>query len=425
MTFQHRSMESRRTFLQKLFGFGAATVVGSQSELEAAQTGVNSGGVSWGKNITLEQSTAPYGLYNAPATYTTSKRTSTKFIVLHTTEGSGIGALQSLRTSKVGSANYLVAEDGKIYRIHPVDNTTAHAGLSRWNGIEGLNDDSVGIEVAGRHYYGVAGIRPSETGKNFTPEQIAALRWLIGVLKQKYGITDDCVITHSMIAYGKPNKYHDKCHRGRKPCGMTFALPQIRAALGLSARPQGDPEVQSGRFVVADKYLFTLLFAPREVPIYKLWDDTSYRDPRAELFVKNSVRAKPETLLEFGLSEASVTAKKVGFHKITQGQTAFKLVGKSYNLQTTIYLRKRDFGYGIITGDKMTEADFASLEVGSFILPGYVYGIILPNRSAYSYAKQYWDSPLALYIFPSGEDFTGDEVNAETIPPHTLVFYPK
>ena len=70
------------------------------------------------------------------------------------------------------------------------------------------------------------------------------------------------MLTHSQVAYGAPNKWQPRSHRGRKRCGMMFAMPSVRSKLNLTARPAFDPDVKAGRLVVGDAYLAQVLYGP-------------------------------------------------------------------------------------------------------------------------------------------------------------------
>jgi N-acetyl-anhydromuramyl-L-alanine amidase AmpD len=129
-----------------------------------------------------------------------------KYIILHTTEGNGPGSLS--RIKRYGLANFMVDYDGKIYRTISENRLAKHAGRSMWNGTRGLDDYSIGIEVVGYH------------DRNITSAQYSSLKSLLDWLKAKEGISDRNVLTHSMVAYGAPNRWHSRSHRGRKRCGM-------------------------------------------------------------------------------------------------------------------------------------------------------------------------------------------------------------
>jgi hypothetical protein len=178
-----------------------------------------------------------------------ARRKGTDLIVLHTTEGEVKGALNKIRTR--GEAHYVVDTVGKVYRIIHHDRVAYHAGRSMWNGRTELDAVSLGVEVVGYH------------NRSLTKVQEAALRELIVDLQRMYRVPDNRVLPHSMVAYGAPNQWHKKSHRGRKRCGMLFARTSLRRRLGLDSEPTYDPDVRAGRLVVADPYLESQLYGAR------------------------------------------------------------------------------------------------------------------------------------------------------------------
>ncbi len=175
-------------------------------------------------------------------------RRETRFIILHTTEGPAKGSGEKLK--RYGEAHYMIDEIGRVYEIVQLKRVAYHCGLSMWNGRTNLDECSIGIEMVGFH------------NKDLTQAQIKALKDLIAELKRKYpGVADERILTHSMVAYGSPNQWHKRSHRGRKRCGMKMAGSSLRARLGLRAKPAYDPDVKARRLVVADKELFAILYS--------------------------------------------------------------------------------------------------------------------------------------------------------------------
>lgn len=179
-------------------------------------------------------------------------RSQTTLIVLHTTEGGDSSAQREVR--RRGLANYLVLRSGRILRVISKGREARHAGTSMWQGVKDLDRRSVGIEVVGHH------------NRPITGAQERSLRDLIAELQRIYGLDDDAVVPHSMVAYGHPNRWHKKAHRGRKRCAMQFADPALRERLGLTSRPSFDPDVRAGRLVEADPELAAALFGRRIGP---------------------------------------------------------------------------------------------------------------------------------------------------------------
>ena len=184
--------------------------------------------------------------YRSPRNPERKIRRTTELIVLHTTEAEEVGSLKKLCDR--GEAHYCVSEAGRVYRIVDRDREAFHAGRSMWNGKENVDKFSIGIECVGHH------------DKAMPAAQIAAIRTLVKELQSMYRLSDDRVVCHSHVAYGAPNKWHRQKHRGRKRCGMLFAMPSVRAQLGLRSRPAQDADVRAKRLVVGDEYLKNVLY---------------------------------------------------------------------------------------------------------------------------------------------------------------------
>jgi hypothetical protein len=173
-------------------------------------------------------------------------RKSTELIVLHTTEAPAKSALRHL--SERGEAHYCVTEDGVIHAIVDRHRVAFHSGCSMWNGREEVDNFSIGIECVGYH------------DKAMPLSQLNAVKTLVKEMQRIYSIPDERVVTHSMVAYGKANKWHKRDHRGRKRCGMLFAMPSVRRVLDLKRRAAFDPDTKSRRLAVADDYLNKVLY---------------------------------------------------------------------------------------------------------------------------------------------------------------------
>ena len=184
--------------------------------------------------------------YRSPRNAERRVRKSTELIVLHTTEAPAKSSLNKL--CERGEAHYCVTEVGTVYRIIDRDRVAFHAGRSMWNGKEDADEFSIGIECVGYH------------DKAMGMVQIRAIRDLVKELQKMYKIPDERVVCHSHVAYGAPNKWQKKNHRGRKRCGMLFAMPSVRAQLGLARRPASDADVRAKRLVVGDDYLRRVLY---------------------------------------------------------------------------------------------------------------------------------------------------------------------
>jgi N-acetylmuramoyl-L-alanine amidase len=185
-----------------------------------------------------------------------------RFVVLHYTAGRSLdSSVQSLCTQKPqgnASAHIVLGRDGRIVQLAPFNVVTWHAGVSQWNGLNGLNHHAIGIEMDNAGLLHREGERfVSWFGKDYpasevlvaahrhgggpqpwhayTEVQIARALELCELLVAQYGLQD--VLGHEDIA------------RGRKTDpGPAFPLAAVRArALGRGA------DVQARLLVTASK----------------------------------------------------------------------------------------------------------------------------------------------------------------------------
>lgn len=175
------------------------------------------------------------------------------FVLMHYTAGRNLeSSVESLCTKKPqgnASAHIVLGRDGRIVQLAAFNSVTWHAGVSQWNGLDGLNHHAIGIEMdnAGllhregeqfvswfgkpypatevqlaEHRHG-GGTKPWHS---YTEVQIARALELCELLVAHYGIED--VLGHEDVA------------RGRKTDpGPAFPLAAVRArALGRGADVQ-------------------------------------------------------------------------------------------------------------------------------------------------------------------------------------------
>lgn len=393
------------------------------------------------------------GSYFSPKSATRPVRKSTRFIILHTTEGSARGALEKLRRN--GECHYVVDTDGRIYRIIDRRRVAFHAGRSMWNGVTDLDTCSIGIEIVGYH------------DKGFTAAQYTTLKSLVGDLKRSYKIPDDRVLTHSMVAYGTPNRWQPRSHRGRKRCCMLMANSANRRKIGVFSKPSYDPDLRAGRLVDADPELTRILYgasgsrataapsasAPKPASAAKTpstqiasgpnvigpgrsaWDiardlynaeTTLYRFPDGT--TKNGRQITkwkslpPGTVVTVG--QTLVENPSEGLLVLGKdGNTAGELAGDETRQASTIYFIP---GQKYRRGTDMTTAQFASLPVGTRMLVGYaVGGPIAAGRPAFAVCGPRWNRADTFYLTPKGSLVAGDTVSERSIPEGAMVFYRK
>ena len=298
--------------------------------------------------------------YRSPRNAQRKLRKSTRFIVLHTTEGAAKGSLEKLSAN--GECHYVVDEGGAVWSIVDKGRIAFHAGLSMWDGVTDLDGCSVGIEIVGRH------------DKEITAAQYATLRKLLAELKATYKIPDSRVLTHSMVAYGNANHWHKYRHRGRKRCGMLLASPSARTKLGLAPGPSSDPDVKAGRLRNADPELARILYSKSAA--------VAAAPPKAPAVP--AVPAKPGVPAKPALPAKPVASAKPVAPPAVPAPSSLPLPPK----------------------------------------PKAESNVIGPGRSAWDIARDRYDDASTVYTFPNGRRKTGAEISDKewkTMPAGTVV----
>jgi len=363
-------------------------------------------------------------------------RKSTRYIILHTTEGPTKGSLNKVR--KNGECHYFVTPGGHVYRIINRSRVAYHAGRSMWEGKTNIDRHAVGIEIVGYHH------------KDLTSQQYRAVQELLEQLQRIYRVTDERVIPHSMVAYGAPNRWHRHSHRGRKRCGMCFARPSTRAKLGLSSQPLFDPDVRAGRLVIADPYLQNVLFGnirERENALKHFdspdsnvintgrsaWDIARdlYRNAETQYIFPDGTQKRGHEITDWKAIPPGTRVLLPGDKRtspsteptaVKEGDIfALKVAGDRAKWATTIYFLpdKR-----IRRGDELTAAELANLPAGTRILTGYVQGgRITSTRSAFDICGEQWNDSDTLYRLSDGSFTTGNQLNEGSIPRNTHIFF--
>ena len=266
--------------------------------------------------------------YRSPRNPERKVRSSTELIVLHTTEAPARSSLNKL--SERGEAHFCVTEDGSVYAIVDRDRVAFHAGRSMWNGKEDVDNFSIGIECVGHH------------NEPMPIAQLTAIRDLVKELKQMYGIPDERVVCHGHVAYGSPNKWQRRRHRGRKRCGMLFAMPSVRNVLRLRSRPAFDADTRAGRLVVGDDYLRNVLYGRTDTMIATYGRIRSVLPARAMVQEKSVTRPMPTVSSRQGGSTLrSIAQLKLGGYEqkgvVTKLVSASKIAGARWNAPDTYY----------------------------------------------------------------------------------------
>ncbi len=113
------------------------------------------------------------------------------FLVLHHIEANSIEhAIEQFFEHKV-SSHFVIDEKGKIFELVSENDVAYHAGHSFWQGVDGLNQSSIGIEFINKNAF----------SKKFKKAQMRAGADLCAYLIKKYNIKSENIVGHSDIAY--------------------------------------------------------------------------------------------------------------------------------------------------------------------------------------------------------------------------------
>jgi hypothetical protein len=375
--------------------------------------------------------------------YKKVQRRSTQYIIVHTSELGCEATLRVVSRGKQllngrytfgGHTHYVIARDGKTYRTLDKNYVADHAGLSMWNGQTDISAVSIGIELAGYHYADVS------------DSQYRSVGLLIEILQAVYGLDDRAVLTHSQIAYGKPNPWFKKDHRGRKRCAKNF----VREKAGLGPAWSFDPDVRAGR-LLPDPQLAEVFYGRKRYYAEAKGDDaniisktnsawsiagedydsstTVYKFPDGRMFSGdqisrqmgwNRIPAQTEVLLN-QQNRAALMENQGPIKMISESLTAWSLAGKAYHHDTTIYF----LPHGHVKMGS-TIMDWDDLPARTQLIIGYRGPYALEtNQSAFRIAGGKYKDPLTIYYLPSRQLLSGDKIpDFSKLPAGTLVFLP-
>ena len=369
------------------------------------------------------------------------KRKNTKYIVVHTSE---LGLKTTLRVvskgkrfrsgrrTNGGHTHYVIARNGRTYRILDKKYVSDHAGLSMWNGAKDLSNISIGIELVGYHYAPIS------------EEQYKSVGLLIDILQGAYNLDDRAVLTHSQVAYGKPNRWFRKNHRGRKRCAKNF----VRTKAELGPTWTYDPDVNAGR-LMADAQLADVFYSQAKfdsqadeaniisksntawVIAGEDFDSTTtvYKFPNGRLYTGDQIEKKfgwnriPAKTVVLLNQESSVELLKDDgpVKTISDGTTAWSHAGKSYNRRTTIYFLPS----GRIKPGSMIN-DWDDLPARTRLIIGYKGPYKLhKGQSAFRIAGPNYNDQKTIYYLPSKKLLRGNKIkDFSQLHSGTLVFLP-
>ncbi len=273
-------------------------------------------GISENEHRHFEKSIIDYRQHLNPL-FKKIKRNSTRYIIVHTSECDLKTTLKVVSkgkqdnykwVSRGGHTHYVIARNGQTYRILDKKYRANHAGLSMWNGESSINRNSVGIELVA--YY----------NRDITSSQYYSVRLLIDILKSVYRLDSRAVLTHSQVAYAKPNQQIPFKHRGRKHCARNF--DRIRTGLGKTW--PYDPDVKAGR-LKPDPDLAAIFYGNKMQPEQKSISNVIDQN-RTVWAIAGEKYDSPNTLYKFPngwVISGNRVDSKIGWHRIPTGTKIF------------------------------------------------------------------------------------------------------
>jgi N-acetylmuramoyl-L-alanine amidase len=151
-------------------------------------------------------------------------------VVIHyTAMATAEAALARLRDPAAEvSAHYLIAEDGRAWRLAPETARAWHAGAGAWGVVGDVNSRSIGIELAN------GGAAP------FPEPQMTTLEALLSGVLVRWAIPPERVIGHECMAPGRkrdPGPRFDWRRLARFGLSVWVDPPMIDAGAGACAAP--------------------------------------------------------------------------------------------------------------------------------------------------------------------------------------------
>jgi N-acetylmuramoyl-L-alanine amidase len=368
----------------------------------------------------------------------------TRYIIVHTSEGGLNSTLRTVlkgkkdragRKTRGGHANYVIARDGRTFRTLDKRYQAHHAGLSMWNGESNISRVSIGIELVGYHY------------SSITARQYRSLELLLDTLQRIYRMDDLAVLTHSQIAYGKPNRWNNRSHRGRKRCAKNFDRTQA----GLRPTWSYDPDVKAGR-LAADPELSEIYYARHREPVRKAelistniitrhntaWNiagedydspSTLYQLPNGKTIsgdqIENRIgwkRLPVNTVVMLNQHKTDRDSESQGpVKKISNGLTAWDIANLNYNKSSTFYI----FPNGRVKNGHQI-SDWDGLPPNTRMIIGYQgpYRVTSGNPAS-KIAGWKYNHEDTLYYFPNKKIVSGKSIkDFKRLPEGVLIFIP-
>lgn len=170
-------------------------------------------------------------VHERPSPNHSPRQTPVDMVVLHFT---GMSSLPEVLNKLCDpgsqlSAHYVVAEDGRIFRLVEEDRRAWHAGVSSWQGQRDINSRSIGIEIM------------NNGEVDYTREQILSVMAICKSVMERYDIPPHHIVGHSDVAPGRkvdPGPRFPWTRLASKGIGL-YADPRLGDYFATAGR-QGD-----------------------------------------------------------------------------------------------------------------------------------------------------------------------------------------
>ncbi len=160
------------------------------------------------------------------------------FLIIHHTAANSADAAIAMYIESGVSPHFLIDETGAIFQLVDENNIAYHAGVSYWQGLDGLNATSIGIEF----------LNTEPFAQKFAQPQMLAAVELFQYLIKKYSIKPQKILGHSDIAYVRETGLLD-----RKQDPSQFFDWKFLAQNGIGFFPALDAVDDEKLFLLGDK----------------------------------------------------------------------------------------------------------------------------------------------------------------------------
>lgn len=309
-----------------------------------------------------------------------------------------------------------------------------------WDRVEDISSQSIGIELVG--YY----------NDPYTNAQYASLSWLLKVLQKQYAIPDWRVLEHYRVAYGRPNAYVRKLHRGRRKDPGIFNFDRSRAGL-TSTDPRNDalydPDVAAGR-LIPDPDINVASLKRRNPQKFQqevaalssntiTATNTAWRIAREEYDSPTTLYKFPDGRTRRGnqikdwanipagtqvivRAQEDATALQRVVLEITDGATALDRAGRAYRRPDTFYI----FPKGTVRNGTQVK-DWGQIPPGTKVLVGYQPPVPLTKSALRKQTtRAATQDRRTVFLVPTNRVVSADQVkNIAKLPAGTLMFVKK